>query len=364
MDELIDLEPDADDPAVGSDRGVSPLPRAERVRHAPDRSILAVREGALVARCSCWWRARTSYDDAEPRTGIIGHYAAVDRPAGEAVLRRACDVLESAGCAIAAGPMDGTTWRRYRFIIERGDEPPFFLEPDHPGDWPEHWSGAGFSPLATYTSAVTHQLDVDHVHTSGTLERLSSAGISIREFDVAQPDAELRRIYQLAKVSFTRNLLYSPIVEDEFLEDSRALLPVLRPELVLIAERDGVPAGFLFAVPDMLSSRDTVIIKTAAVDPRESGRGVAGALVALVHRRARQLGYRRAIHALMHETNVSRRVSDRYARTFRRYALLSKVLGLSGVVSGLSRTPHGPAEASAEARLKPDTTQVRLTLLC
>ena len=242
------------------------------------------------------------------------------------MLSRACEVLEAAGCAIAAGPMDGTTWRRYRFIIERGNEPTFFLEPDHPSDWPEHWSSAGFSPLATYTSAVTHQLDVDHAYTSDALARLSSAGISIREFDSAQPDAELRRIYRLATMSFSRNLLYSPISEDEFLEDSRALLPILRPELVLLAERDGVPMGFLFAVPDILGSGDTVIIKTTAVDPRASGKGVAGALVALVHRRARQLGYRRAIHALMHETNVSRRISDRYAHTFRRYALLSKVL--------------------------------------
>ena len=245
----------------------------------------------------------------------------------------------------------GTTWRRYRFIIERGNEPTFFLEPDHPSDWPEHWSSAGFSPLATYTSAVTHQLDVDHAYTSGALARLSSAGISIRDFDSAQPDAELRRIYRLAITSFSRNLLYTPISEDEFLEDSRALLPLLRPELVLLAERDGVPMGFLFGVPDVLGSGDTVIIKTTAVDPRASGKGVAGALVALVHRRARQLGYRRAIHALMHETNVSRRISDRYARTFRRYALLSKGLR-PGVVSGFSRTSAGPPKGGHYGQMK------------
>jgi GNAT superfamily N-acetyltransferase len=330
MDDVMDIAPDTEDPAVRCDRGVSVVARTDRVRHAPDASVLAVRQGSLVARCDCWWRARAARDGGRPRTGIIGHYAAVDPQAGQAVLRRACELLEAAGCANAVGPMDGTTWRRYRFIIERGNEPTFFLEPDNPGDWPEHWSSAGFSTLATYTSAVTHELDVDAACTSGALARLSSAGISIREFDSTQPDAELRRIYRLATVTFCENLLYSPIPEDEFLEDSRALLPILRQELVLLAERDGVPVGFLFAVPDVLGSPDTMIIKTTAVDPRASGQGVAGALVALVHRRARQLGYRRAIHALMHETNVSRRISDRYARTFRRYALLSKALGCQG----------------------------------
>jgi hypothetical protein len=40
------------------------------------------------------------------------------------------------------------------------------------------------------------------------------------------------------------------------------------------------------------------------------------------------MGFRRAIHALMHETNVSRRLSDRYARTMRRYALFSRPLAV------------------------------------
>jgi hypothetical protein len=53
---------------------------------------------------------------------------------------------------------------------------------------------------------------------------------------------------------------------------------------------------------------------------------LGGLLVALVQREASRLGFRRAIHALMHDTNASRRISDRSARTFRRYALLSKAL--------------------------------------
>ena len=35
---------------------------------------------------------------------------------------------------------------------------------------------------------------------------------------------------------------------------------------------------------------------------------------------------RRAIHALMHDGNASRRISDRFARPFRRYALFAKAL--------------------------------------
>ena len=58
-----------------------------------------------------------------------------------------------------------------------------------------------------------------------------------------------------------------------------------------------------------------------------SGMGLGGVLMDEVQQAARALGYRRAIHALMHDDNRSRRLSDRYARTIRRYALFSKPLG-------------------------------------
>lgn len=328
LDEIVERSPEEDDPAVRCDRGVTLMSRVDRVRHAADRSVLAVRTGSLVARCSCWWRETASLDGA--RTGVIGHYEASDRDAGMAVLSRACEVLAATGCTTAVGPMDGTTWRPYRFIVEGGTEPAFFLEPQHPPDWPAHWASAGFSPLASYTSGVTHDLTADP-RSADASRGIAAAGISIRAFDTAQPDAELRRIFRLSTRCFSGNLLYRPTAESEFLEQYRALLPCVRPELILLAERDESLVGVAVAVPDVLQARrglsvDTVIVKTVGVDPTVSSMGLGGLLVALVQRRASGLGFRRAIHALMHETNRSRRISDRYARTFRRYALLSRPL--------------------------------------
>lgn len=335
--EIVELSPDEDNVPVRCDRGVPLISRADRLRHAPDRSILAVRHGSLVARCSCWWRGTASLDGA--RTGVIGHYEASDGDSGIAVLSRACEVLTAAGCTAAVGPMDGTTWRPYRFIVDRGDEPPFFLEPQNLSDWPRQWASAGFVPLASYTSAVTHDLNAEDLRSSAASRRLAAAGITIRAFDTAQPDAELRRIFRLSTRSFRRNFLYSPIAESEFLEQYRALLPFARPDLILVAEQEGRLEGKLegnlvgvvVAVPDALQAKrglavDTVIVKTVGVDPAVSSMGLGGLLVELVQRGASQLGFRRAIHALMHETNRSRRISDRHATTFRRYALLSKAL--------------------------------------
>ena len=330
MVELIEHSPDDDDVAVACDNGVSLVPRADRMRDAPDRMMVAVRNGALVARCSCWWRGTASPDGS--RTGVIGHYAAADRDAGAALLSRACDLLAAAACTTVVGPMDGTTWRRYRFIADRGNQPTFFLEPDAPDDWLEHWSSAGFLPLASYTSAVSDDLEAEDPGTLRTLADLSRLG----RFDPpvrsgttagrAPPDLPAVDRELQSQLSLQPDLRESSF-SNRTAHCCRSSVPnwFCSPSERGFPSASSSPCRTRFR-HDEATAIDTVIIKTLGVDPAMSGMGLGGALVALVQRRARRLGFRRAIHALMHETNVSRRISDRSARTFRRYVLLSRSL--------------------------------------
>lgn len=317
------------DPVVTCDRGVSWIPQAERRLHAPDRTLALVDGGSLVARCSCWWTGTAAHEGSA--AGVIGHYAAADGGSANTLLSNACELLASMGVALAVGPMDGNTWRRYRFVVDRGSEPTFFLEPDNPDEWVLHWQRAGFDTLATYTSAVNDDLGRTEPRTAPALERLRNARIRIRTLDTGRLDAELHDIFRLSLTAFSGNALYTPIAEEEFVEQYRAVLPFVRPDLVFLAERDGALVGFMFGVPDVLQAGrggaiDTVILKTVAVDPVLGGMGLGGVLMDQVHRTAHGLGFRRAIHALIHETNVSRRLSDRTARTIRRYSLFSRRL--------------------------------------
>jgi ribosomal protein S18 acetylase RimI-like enzyme len=324
--ELSSLDPE---PAVACDRGVSLIPTSDRQHHAPDRSLLLIDRGSLVARCSCWWHDTAVYSGRP--LGVIGHYADAATDHAAALLARACDILAANGCATAVGPMDGTTWRRYRFIVDRGAEPTFILEPDNPDDWPEHWTRAGFAPLAAYTSAINDDLGYENPRTNATRARLADAGIKIRPFDMSRADAELRRIFALSLRAFSRNFLYTPIGEEEFLTQNNAVLPYVQPELVLLAETQDALVGFAFALPDILQARrgipiDTVVMKTLAVDPSAGGVGLGSALLDEAQQVARRRGYQRVIHALIHESNVSRKISDRYARSIRRYALYARAL--------------------------------------
>jgi len=284
----------------------------------------------VVARCSLWWRNSPPYPGHRP--GLIGHYAARTAPAAAQLLHLAGRQLAQQGCTLAIGPIDGNTWQRYRLVVERGSEPPFLLEPNNPAAWPAHFTGNGFTVLAHYYSAITTDLGRPNPRLAGVARRAANRGITIRPLKPDHFDTELSKIYQIALASFSQNLLYTPISQSNFMALYRPIRPYVQPELILIAEQGDRPIGFLFALPNLLQAQqnqpvDTVIIKTVAVHPNYQTAGLGSLLVDRCQQVAHSLGYSRAIHALMHGSNDSRKISRRnHSQTIRKYALFAKEL--------------------------------------
>ncbi len=296
-------------------------------RDAADGHWLAVRDGVVVARASLWWRHVPSLP--AQTLGCIGHYAAADLDAGAQMLTHAAAALAARGCTTVVGPLDGNTWRSYRLVTERGTLPPFFLEPDTPDDWPDHFRVAGFDVLATYTSSIVDPVPPPSARTDEIAQRVAAAGYTLRAVNLTRAAAELDALYDVSVAAFAHNFLYTPVARDEFHAQYAAILPHVDPQLVLLAEHGGQVVGYAFAVPDLLALKrtgrtTTAILKTLAVDPAHAGAGLGGLLVERCQRAAEALGLTRIIHALMHETNYSQRISRRYGVTCRRYALFAR----------------------------------------
>lgn len=308
-----------------------------------DEHLIAYLDGRAVARCSLWWGS-VPYLSGQ-RVGCIGHYAATDRAAAAKLLATACAHLQEAGCTLAVGPLDGSTFRSYRLVTERSFQegephPPFLLEPNNPVEWPDDFRTAGFTAWSEYVSDLAPLIGPDPQLESRT-EALAAQGIHLRDLDPAifssAPDnfaafeRELARIYPLVMTAFAKNPLFTAISYDEFAAQYAPVCALLSPGLVALAERDGEMVGLLFALPDFAQAQrgqtiDTVILKTLAVLPSLAGMGLGSLLTAKVHTQAYHLGYRWAIHALMHITNRSRRISAHTALPFRGYTLFARPL--------------------------------------
>jgi GNAT superfamily N-acetyltransferase len=329
MDDIIRIERVAEVAALAAG-DVAPVDAALAVRHAPDLHLALQANGRLAARLSLWWRTAPPWPDA--KLGVIGHYAAARDEDGVRLLGAAASELARAGCGLAVGPMDGNTWRSYRLVTERGTEPPFFLEPDTPDAWRRQFEGAGFTPLATYHSSLAMAPFQHDPRIPAVAARLEATGVTLRDVDLGRFEAELASIHELSLASFARNFLYTPIDRAEFVAQYLPVAARVDPRLVFVAEHDGRLIGFLFAIADWLEAArtgkppTTVILKTVAVNPTRRFAGLGSWMVAVAHERAEALGYRRAIHALMHDANKSSNISNRYAMVMRRYALYARPL--------------------------------------
>src|SRR5262249_45893906 len=164
-----------------------------------------------------------------------------------------------------------------------------------------------------------------------TEHRLAKAGLRVRSLDPSRFFEELRGIHAVSLTAFPQNFLYAPISEEEFVAMYAPLEKHIRAELVLLAESKDRVVGFLFAIPDLAQAArgqpiDTMIAKSMAVVPEYGGLGLGGVLMDRVHAAGHALGYRRSIHALMHQDNRSRRLSSRTAHVIRRYTLYERML--------------------------------------
>jgi hypothetical protein len=300
--------------------------------NCPNLHYLLVRdENHVVGRCSLWWENTPSLPNHQ--IGLIGHYAVTDAEAATHLLDAACSQLKASGCTLAVAPIDGNTWNSYRLLVERGKHPVFFLEPDNPDNWQQHFRDRSFKTLTNYSSALNTNLAQSDNRLQKVSQRLNNIGVSIRSVDLHCFESELHKIYEVAIQSFKHNFLFTPISQIEFMTHYRSSLPYIQPELVLIAEHQHYPVGFIFAIPDFLQKMrgekiDTMIIKTVAILPNRIYAGLGNLLVAKCQEMAHQLGYSQAIHALMHDGNPSVNISKHYAQIIRKYSLFAKELGM------------------------------------
>ena len=328
MDEHLHLVDPESTPAAAID---SPVEAAVASGNPTPTRRFELHDGAgrRVATASIWSTGIAPCGGV--RTGAIGHFACEGEATGRAILDASVETLRKLGCDSVIAPFDGSTWHRYRLVTQVGTEPPFFLEPFLPLDTGPLFERAGFAVVAHYTSGLVSDLATVDPRALRAEQRFTAAGGVIRSLRVADFDAELRRIYELSLEAFAGNFLYTPIDGEDFAAMYERIRPFVQPQFVLLAELEGRLLAYVFAVPDLAQAQrgaavDTLIVKTVAALPERAAAGLGAVLVDRVQRNARAAGLRRAIHALMHESNRSRNISRRYGETMRRYALYGRTL--------------------------------------
>lgn len=286
--------------------------------------------GERLARCSLWWEDTPSWNGAA--TGLIGHFESVEDVAGTELVKAACQTLLDRGCQAVLGPMDGSTWFRYRWVTKAGDDPPFLLEPWNPPAYPQLFLKAGLSPVADYESSVVSNLLIQDPRLERVARRMGLMRVQVRPLATDRFEEDLEALHELSLVAFQHNLFYTPIGLEAFKSLYLPYRDFIRPEFTRLAFHEGKLVGFCFSMPDFRRleadrTPDTLIVKTIAIRPERRFAGLGSWLVEAVQHQAAEAGMTRAIHALKAVTNASQNITVKYrGSTMRRYQLFGKIL--------------------------------------
>ncbi len=255
------------------------------------------------------------------RTATIGKFACTSADEGKALLQEAVRLLRAEGFGAVIGPMDGDTWHSYRLVAESDGTPPFLLEPTSQAQDHAAFTSAGFRPISEYVSARA-------VISPAILSQAPFAlpGLTVTAWDGRNAESLIGPLFELSAAAFANNAFYKPLDPQGFRALYEPVIPRIDPRHVMFARDDtGKLAGFIFSIPNWLEGAKptTLVIKTYATTVRGGGR----MLLDLAHHKAAELGFTHAIHALMHNDNISRNASAKHGgKVFRKYQLMGRLL--------------------------------------
>ncbi len=226
--------------------------------HAEARLYLAWRGGRPVGRIAAIVNhLHNSYHNE--KAGFWGFFETErDQQAAKALLDTAADTLRGFGMTKMSGPFNPSVNAECGLLVEGFNSPPVILMPYNPAYYPGLVEQAGLRPVKELYAYQLFEPDVSAGQASRQrVERLALAvrrrhpEITVRHLDMKRFEADVLTLGKLFDTARRDNWAFVPTTEAELRLMAREMKPVVVPELVLIAEVRGKPAGCMMALPDI-----------------------------------------------------------------------------------------------------------------
>ncbi len=227
-------------------------PKSPFAHHGRILGFLAYRNGHPVGRIAAILN-RSHNEFHGDRAGFFGFFACEDDPSTAAALvDSATDALRTLGCDEILGPYNPTIHDDCGILVEGNHLPASVSMPWNPAYYAPLLTAAGFTANRTL---YAYQLDLhlglpDRIVRVANRLRERSKNLSIRSFDMARLDDELRLTHRLYNVTLDRNSGFYPILPDDLLASADDLKAFADPDFLIFAELDGVPVAFMLTLPN------------------------------------------------------------------------------------------------------------------
>jgi len=187
-----------------------------------------------------------------PGTGNWGMFEAEDAETAAALIAAAEGWLKGKGMTRVLAPLSLSIWDEPGLLVRGFDHAPVIMmghnRPEYRG-WIEAAGYAVAKTLRTYDLDITPQFPplLQKIIASG--ER--NARIRIRRVDRSRVAEEAAIVFGILNDAWSDNWGFVPITDSEIRYISKKMKPLIREDLLMIAELDGEPVAFMLTLPDM-----------------------------------------------------------------------------------------------------------------
>lgn len=189
--------------------------------------------------------------------GFFGFYEAVDDyTVAEALLDAASAWLRERGLATMAGPFSPSMFSSAGVLVDDADKLPLVGMPHNPTYYAaqlEKWGMAGMKDFYSYRFDKPYEMFCSpkfarHKQLYERVSARSEVTFRTMSYRTLRRDAEIVR--ELYNTTFQDFWGFSPLSRAENWGLLKTMLPVLDPELTLLAEYRGKPVAFFMGIPD------------------------------------------------------------------------------------------------------------------
>ena len=224
--------------------------------HADVQLFLARRGGKIVGRISAHIdHLAVAMDPVQgmgPGTGNWGLLEAEDEAVARALITRAEDWLREKGMTRVLAPISMSIWEEPGQLVRGFEQSPTVMMGHQSARYPAYIEALGYTHAK---SLLTYELDISKEFPP-LIQRIVASGeknprIRIRGVDKSKFDAEAKLILDILNDAWSDNWGFVPFTDTEIAYAGKKFKPIVREDLIMIAEYDGEPVAFMMTLPDL-----------------------------------------------------------------------------------------------------------------
>jgi GNAT superfamily N-acetyltransferase len=224
--------------------------------HADVQLFLAQRGNAVVGRISAHIDKLALVQPAEqgmgPGTGNWGLLEAEDEAVAKALIGQAEAWLREKGMTRVLAPLSMSVWEEPGQLTKGFDHPPTVMMGHQPERYQHYIEALAYQPaklLRTYELDITQDFPplIQRIVQSG----LKNSKITIRKVDKSKFDAEAAIILDILNDAWSDNWGFVPFTDREIAYAGKKFKPIVREDLIMIAEYEGEPVAFMMTLPNL-----------------------------------------------------------------------------------------------------------------